>query len=53
MLNTALNTSYMAGQLSLFGLVVGVALLLSRFGFAILSRRACRNRERPAIVIYW
>ncbi len=36
-LTTALNTSYMAEQLSLFGLVVGVALLLSGFGFAILS----------------
>ena len=36
-LTTALNTSYMASQLALFGIVVGVALLLSGFGFAILS----------------
>jgi hypothetical protein len=36
-LTTALNTSYMATQLALFGIVVGVALLLSGFGFAILS----------------
>jgi hypothetical protein len=36
-LGTALNTSYMAAQTSLFGLVVGIALLLSGFGFAILS----------------
>jgi hypothetical protein len=36
-LTTALNTSYMATQLSLFGIVVGVALLLSGFGFAILA----------------
>jgi hypothetical protein len=36
-LTTALNTSYMADQLSLFGVVVGVALLLSGFGFAILA----------------
>jgi hypothetical protein len=36
-LTTALNTSYMASQLALFGLVVGVALLLSGFGFAILA----------------
>src|ERR687883_546169 len=36
-LSTALNTSYMADQTSLFGIVVGVALLLSGFGFAILA----------------
>ena len=36
-LTTALNTSYMAEQLSLFGIVVGIALLLSGIGFAILA----------------
>jgi hypothetical protein len=36
-LTTALNTSYMASQLALFGIVVGVALLLAGFGFAILA----------------
>ena len=36
-LTTALNTSYMADQLSLFGIVIGVALLLSGFGFGILA----------------
>jgi hypothetical protein len=36
-LTTALNTSYMASQLALFGIVVGIALLLSGFGFAILA----------------
>jgi hypothetical protein len=36
-LTTALNTSYMAEQLSLFGLVVGVALLMAGFGFGILA----------------
>jgi len=36
-LTTALNTSYMAEQLSIFGIVVGVALLLSGLGFAILA----------------
>jgi hypothetical protein len=36
-LSTALNTSYMAGQISLFGIVVGIALLLSGLGFGILS----------------
>ncbi len=36
-LTTALNSAYMASQISLFGIVVGVALLLSGFGFAILA----------------
>ena len=36
-LTTALNVSYMAQQLALFGIVVGVALLLSGIGFVILS----------------
>jgi hypothetical protein len=36
-LSTALNTSYMASQVGLFGVVVGIALLLSGVGFAILS----------------
>lgn len=36
-LTTALNTSYMAEQLALFGIVVGVALLLAGVGFAILA----------------
>jgi hypothetical protein len=36
-LTTALNTSYMASQLATFGIVVGVALLLSGFGFLILA----------------
>jgi lambda repressor-like predicted transcriptional regulator len=36
-LTTALNTSYMAQQLSLFGMVVGVALLLAGIGFGILA----------------
>ena len=36
-LSTALNVSYMASQLALFGIVVGVALLLSGIGFIILA----------------
>lgn len=36
-LSTALNTSYMAEQLALFGIVVGVALLLSGVGFGVLT----------------
>jgi hypothetical protein len=45
-LTTALNTSYMASQLSLFGIVVGVALLLAGIGFGILAiGGALRSRE--------
>lgn len=36
-LSTALNTSYMASQVGLFGIVVGVALLLAGVGFAVLA----------------
>jgi hypothetical protein len=36
-LSTALNASYMADQISLFGVVVGIALLLSGIGFGILA----------------
>lgn len=36
-LTTALNSSYMASQLALFGIVTGVAFLLTGFGFAILA----------------
>lgn len=35
-LATALNASYMADRLSVFGIVVGVALLLTGIGFAVL-----------------
>jgi hypothetical protein len=35
-LSTALNTSYMADRLSVFGVVVGIALLLTGIGFAVL-----------------
>lgn len=36
-LTTALNTSYMASQLALFSVVIGIALLLAGVGFAILA----------------
>jgi hypothetical protein len=42
-LSTALNVSYMATQLSLFSLVVGVALILSGVGFIILALTALRG----------
>ena len=45
-LTTALNTSYMAEQISLFGIAMGVALLLAGIGFAILAvGGALRNPE--------
>ena len=49
-LTTALNTSYMAEQISLFGIVVGVALLLAGIGFAILALGgALRNPNKAAL----
>jgi hypothetical protein len=36
-LATALNVSYMAEQIAVFGIVVGIALLLSGIGFIILA----------------
>ncbi len=44
-LSTALNVSYMAEQMALFGIVVGIALLLSGIGFIILTVGALRRRE--------
>ena len=45
-LTTALNASYMADRLSLFGVVVGIALLLRGIGFGILAiGGALRNPE--------
>ena len=46
-LTTALNTSYMADRLGLFGIVVGIALLLSGIGFIILAFAAL-HRPRVA-----
>jgi hypothetical protein len=49
-LSTALNVSYMATQLSLFSLVVGIALLLTGVGFIVLAAGgALRSRERAAV----
>jgi hypothetical protein len=43
-LTTALNTSYMADRLGLFGIVVGIALLLSGIGFIVLAFAALHRR---------
>jgi hypothetical protein len=47
-LTTALNASYMADKLGLFGIVVGVALLLSGIGFIILAFAALHTRQVSA-----
>lgn len=45
-LSTALNASYMAEQTALFGVVVGIALLLAGLGFAVLTiAGALRNPD--------
>jgi hypothetical protein len=44
-LSTALNTSYMADRLGLFGIVVGFALLLSGIGFGVLAFAALHRRK--------
>ena len=45
-LTTALNVSYMATQLSLFSIVIGIALLLTGIGFAILDWAALHSRKQ-------
>ena len=47
-LATALNVSYMAEQLAFFGIVVGVALLLTGLGLVILAF-AVFGRERASL----
>lgn len=48
-LSTALNASYMAEQIGLFSVVVGIALLLSGIGFIILALTVLgRGDRRPA-----
>ncbi len=50
-LSTALNVSYMAQQMALFGIVVGVALLLSGIGFVVLAvGGALRSRQQAPLV---
>jgi hypothetical protein len=47
-LSTALNASYMADRLSVFGIVVGIALLLTGIGFAVLvAAGAVRGAREP------
>ena len=52
-LTTALNTSFMAERLAIFGIVVGIALLLTGIGFLVLAwagaiRRGTATSPAPA-----
>lgn len=47
-LSTALNVSYMAEQMALFGIVVGIALLLSGIGFMVLTLGGALRKREPA-----
>jgi hypothetical protein len=50
-LTDALNMSFMASQLSLFGIVVGIALLLTGFGFAILAIGGALRNPQTALSV--
>ena len=47
-LSTALNMSYMAEQMALFGIVVGFALLLTGLGLGILTIGGALRGVEPA-----
>ncbi len=47
-LSTALNVSYMASQIALFSIIVGIALVLAGIGFMILALSVFRNVEGRA-----
>jgi len=48
-LTAALNMSYMASQISLFGIVVGIALLLTGIGFGVLAVGGTLRNAEPAL----
>jgi hypothetical protein len=47
-LSTALSASYMADRISVFGVVVGIALLLSGIGFIVLAFSALHRKRIAA-----
>ena len=47
-LATALNTAYFAERVSVFSIVMGIALLLTGVGFAVVSIRLLRRENDPA-----
>jgi hypothetical protein len=48
-LSTALNTSYFAEQVALFSIVMGIALLLTGFGFGVVSLRLLRRSDEDGV----
>ena len=48
-LTTALNAAYMGEQISNFGIVVGIALLLAGIGFAVLAFAGALRRETEKV----
>jgi hypothetical protein len=51
-LSTALNASYMAESISLFGIVVGVALLLTGIGLGVLAVGGTLANAEPALKLF-
>jgi hypothetical protein len=51
-LSTALNTSFMAEQVALFGLVVGIALLLTGIGLGVLAVGGTLRNPDPALQFF-
>jgi hypothetical protein len=51
-LSGALNMAYMAEQTALFGIVVGVALLLSGIGFGVLALGGTLKNAEPALKLF-
>jgi hypothetical protein len=50
-LGTALNTSYFAQQVALFGIVMGIALLLTGIGFLVLTLGVLRGQRAMATAV--
>ena len=50
-LTTALNVSFLATQISLFSVVVGVALILAGVGFIVLDWASLHRRKQTIVVI--
>ena len=50
-LTTALNVSYLATQISLFSVVVGIALILAGAGFIVLDWAALHRRRQTTVII--
>jgi hypothetical protein len=51
-LSTALDASYMADRISVFGIVVGIALLLTGIGFAILAVGGALRSPETAVKLH-